>query len=77
MVSVPIINTLVLALLSNLHHGSAVLIKRTFRGDGTFFAPGLGACGITNAPTDFVAALVNVANSFLVPNGKERVVECQ
>lgn len=29
----------------------------TQSGDGTFFAPGLGACGITNSGTDMIAAI--------------------
>jgi len=30
---------------------------QTFSGDGTFYATGLGACGITNVDTDFIAAV--------------------
>jgi len=29
----------------------------TFTGDGTFYATGLGACGITNVDTDFICAV--------------------
>jgi len=32
------------------------LLATTFSGDGTFYATGLGACGITNKDTDFIAA---------------------
>ncbi|KLO11970.1 barwin-like endoglucanase [Schizopora paradoxa] len=28
----------------------------TYTGDATFYSPGLGACGITNGPNDFIAA---------------------
>jgi len=38
--------------------GSALdkLLSTTFTGDGTFYGTGLGACGITNKDTDFIAA---------------------
>jgi len=29
---------------------------RTYTGDATFYSPGLGACGQTNGPNDFIAA---------------------
>ncbi|KLO11969.1 hypothetical protein SCHPADRAFT_941616 [Schizopora paradoxa] len=32
------------------------LAGQRFTGDATFFEPGLGACGITNGPNDFIAA---------------------
>ncbi|KAF8522601.1 plant expansin [Hysterangium stoloniferum] len=37
---------------------SVPLAKRqTNQGEATFFAPGLGACGITNSPADFMVAV--------------------
>lgn len=35
----------------------AALLKETFSGDGTYYAPGLGSCGITNSATDMIAAV--------------------
>ncbi|KAK7449696.1 hypothetical protein VKT23_013169 [Stygiomarasmius scandens] len=41
------------------------LVKRTYTGDATFFIPATGACGITNTPTDMIAAVsVEVFDNF-------------
>jgi hypothetical protein len=42
-------------------------VKRAGSGDGTFYTPGLGACGQTNGPAELVAALVS---------GTRRKCEC-
>lgn len=34
-----------------------VVVKGTHTGDGTFYAPGLGACGKTNKPSDHIVAI--------------------
>ncbi|KAF9065163.1 RlpA-like double-psi beta-barrel-protein domain-containing protein-containing protein [Rhodocollybia butyracea] len=34
--------------------------RQTFTGDGTFFVPGLGACGFENTSTQLVAALGHI-----------------
>jgi hypothetical protein len=36
---------------------TSVSTSGDFSGDGTFYSPGLGACGLTNSDTDFIAAL--------------------
>ncbi|KIK68117.1 hypothetical protein GYMLUDRAFT_36947 [Collybiopsis luxurians FD-317 M1] len=33
----------------------------TYSGDGTFYAPGLGACGLTNTSTQMIAAIGHTA----------------
>jgi hypothetical protein len=35
---------------------SSGILSETFKGDGTFYATGLGACGITNTDSDMIAA---------------------
>ncbi|KDQ09287.1 hypothetical protein BOTBODRAFT_58775 [Botryobasidium botryosum FD-172 SS1] len=37
--------------------GGDILLPGVNNGQGTFYAPGLGACGITNAPTDLICAV--------------------
>ncbi|KAF7967785.1 hypothetical protein HWV62_33017 [Athelia sp. TMB] len=40
---------------------TALVIKRTYSGEGTYYAPGLGACGKKNSASD---AIVAVSHSF-------------
>ncbi|KAJ4468496.1 barwin-like endoglucanase [Lentinula lateritia] len=45
------------AVPSNASPINSTLIARSNTGDGTFYAPGMGACGITNSASDLIAAM--------------------
>ncbi|KAJ4485251.1 barwin-like endoglucanase [Lentinula aciculospora] len=45
------------AVPSNASPINSTLLARANSGDGTFYAPGMGACGITNSATDLIAAM--------------------
>ncbi|KAF9065126.1 RlpA-like double-psi beta-barrel-protein domain-containing protein-containing protein [Rhodocollybia butyracea] len=48
--------------------------RQAFSGDGTFFVPGLGACGFTNTSSQLVAALGHIDfDSFGNPVCKRQV----
>ncbi|THH15017.1 hypothetical protein EW146_g5383 [Bondarzewia mesenterica] len=54
--------TRLVALVSVFTAGSVMaapahLVRRSFSGDGTFYAPGLGSCGISNTASDFIVAI--------------------
>ncbi|EIM82454.1 barwin-like endoglucanase [Stereum hirsutum FP-91666 SS1] len=36
---------------------STLLARQSYSGDGTYYSPGLGACGLTNADTDLIVAV--------------------
>ncbi|KAK9766317.1 hypothetical protein K7432_004693 [Basidiobolus ranarum] len=46
-----------------------------FQGEGTFYAPGLGACEVTNGPSDMIAAL-NAPQYGNAPRGSTSCFKC-
>ncbi|KAJ2551181.1 hypothetical protein EV175_003788 [Coemansia sp. RSA 1933] len=42
---------------SSSDSGSSSDSSQTFSGDGTYYTPGLGACGVTNTESDLIAAI--------------------
>jgi hypothetical protein len=49
------------ATLPAVSHAAPIAIRQTatYTGDGTFYETGLGACGINNVDTDFIAAVAS------------------
>jgi hypothetical protein len=48
---------LLLLTLISLAYSAPLVPRQTHTGDVTFFAPGLGACGITNSASDLMVAV--------------------
>ncbi|KLO09596.1 plant expansin [Schizopora paradoxa] len=45
-----------LALGSPIANATSLVARQVYTGDATYYAPGLGACGETDGPNDFIAA---------------------
>ncbi|ORX97261.1 barwin-like endoglucanase [Basidiobolus meristosporus CBS 931.73] len=54
---------------------AAPISSGNFKGEGTFYAPGLGACEVTSGPNELIAAL-NAPQYGNAPRGSDSCFKC-